>query len=73
MQAHGVYWRDILDQGYAVAFGPVADPKGAFGVCIVELPANMDPRILADADPVIKANAGFVFEVHPMLSAVVRK
>jgi uncharacterized protein len=73
MQAHGVYWRGQLERGFAVAFGPVADPKGVFGVCIVELPAGVDPRAIANDDPVIKANAGFTFEIYPMPTAVVRK
>jgi hypothetical protein len=55
-----------MKKGLAIAFGPVADPKGSYGIGIVQLPDDSDPRILGLNDPVIKANAGFDFEVHPM-------
>ncbi len=70
MQEHGQYWRAQMAQGKVVAFGPVADPKGAFGVAIVRLEDGVDPKSLTDGDPVIKANAGFSFDIYPMLQAV---
>jgi hypothetical protein len=32
MQQHAAYWRVLLAEGKAIAFGPVADPKGAWGL-----------------------------------------
>lgn len=49
-----------------LAFGPVADPKGAYGIAVAQLENGADTLPLADNDPVIKANAGFSFEIHPM-------
>ena len=66
MQAHGLYWRGLMAKGMVLAFGPVADPKGTFGIAVVQLEDGTDARLLADNDPVIKSNSGFSFEIHPM-------
>jgi len=55
-----------MAKGMVLAFGPVADPKGAYGIAVVQLENGADTLPLADNDPVIKANAGFSFEIHPM-------
>ena len=66
MQEHVAYWRDLMKKGLVVAFGPVADPKGSYAIAIIQLQDNSDAITLGTNDPVIKANAGFNFEVHPM-------
>ncbi len=66
MQEHVVYWSGLMRQGLVVAFGPVADPKGFYGIGIIQLEEGADANILGANDPVIMANAGFQFEVHPM-------
>lgn len=70
MQEHGQYWRGLMSEGNVVAFGPVADPNGPFGIAVVRLADGADVRLLTDSDPVIKANAGFSFEIFPMPQAV---
>ena len=72
MLEHSQYWRGLLEQGYAVGFGPVADPAGPFGMGLLELPNEVDPASLLENDPVIKANAGFRTEIFSMPRAVVR-
>src|ERR1700674_1412576 len=37
MLKHVAYWRELLDEGTAIVFGPVADPKGTWGVGIVRV------------------------------------
>jgi hypothetical protein len=56
-----------------VAFGPVADPKGAFGVGLWVVPDDVDVAAICAADPVIKSDLGFRYELHPMPSLVTRK
>lgn len=70
MQEHSQYWRGLMAEGNVVAFGPVADPNGGFGIAVVRLADGADVKLLADSDPVIKANAGFRFEILPMPQAV---
>jgi len=73
MQEHGAYLRTFAEQGTAVVFGPVADPKGFFGVGIFELPDDADINAICAGDPTIKSGLGFRYEIHPMPRAVVRK
>lgn len=70
MQEHAAYWRGLMKEGLVVAFGPVADPKGPYGIAIIRLHDGADADALGADDPVIKAEAGFGFEVHPMPSVV---
>jgi len=73
MSEHAVYWKALMKQGKVIAFGPVADPNGPYGIAIVQLPeADISgARALAADDPVIQGDIGFGVEVHPMLSLVV--
>jgi hypothetical protein len=70
MREHSAYWSGLMARGLVHAFGPVADPAGAYGVALASLDDGADPQTLADADPVIKANAGFRIVVLPMPSLV---
>ena len=71
LQAHVGYWTDLMARGVAVAFGPVADPAGTYGVAIVRLPPDADPHELSRADPAVTADLGFTAEIHPMPQAAV--
>jgi len=69
MQEHALYWKDLTVKRIAVAFGPVLDPKGVWGLAIVEAANEQDVRALGANDPAIKA--GLRFEVYPMPGAIV--
>lgn len=71
MRGHVAYWAEHMTAGRVIAFGPVADPKGSYGIGIIRLEDGGDALALAAQDPVIVANAGFGFEVHPMPRLVV--
>jgi uncharacterized protein len=70
MEEHASYWGGQMGEGRVVAFGPVADPRGAYGIAILRLGDGADPNALALADPAVKANTGFTFEIHPMPQVV---
>ena len=72
MQEHAAYWKEWLGRGNVVAFGLVADPRGAFGVGIVDFESEADARSFADGDPTIRSGLGFQVEVLPMPMGVVR-
>ena len=73
MGEHAKYWRGMLAAGNALAFGPVADPKGAWGVGILELDGGEDAVKRVEAgDPAVSANIGFRYEILSMPTAVVR-
>lgn len=70
MTDHVTYWSQLLSAGTAVAFGPVLDPAGVFGLAIVEADEAELTRIAA-GDPVVQAGIGTV-ETFPMPRAIVR-
>ena len=73
MQQHVVYLSAFSEKGWAIVYGPVADPAGFFGVVVWELPDDADLKAICAEDPTVKSNSGFRYEVHPMPRAVVRK
>jgi hypothetical protein len=64
MEEHAIYWKDLTDRGIAVVFGLVLDPKGPWGVAIVDVADEPDARVLGINDPAVKA--GLTFDVYPM-------
>ena len=72
MQAHSVYWRERMAEGKVIVFGPVADPKGPWGLGVVRVTSEAELRSFELGDPVIAANRGFRYESLPMLRAIVK-
>ena len=73
MAEHGVYWKDLANRGIALLFGPVLDPKGSWGLAVVETKDEAEVRAIGRNDPAIKSNQGFGFEIHPMPQVSLRK
>ncbi len=71
MQDHAAYWRDWMSKGNVVAFGPVWDPAGAYGIGIVQFADDAAVRSFAGDDPTIRGGAGFRVEIHPMPRGVI--
>jgi len=69
LQDHAFYWSGLVSKGIAVVFGPVVEPAEVYGICVLRLNGEMNPRVIADGDPAIKADAGFDFEIFPMQGA----
>ena len=66
MQDHVAYWTDLLGKGKAIAFGPVMDPKGPWGVGIVSVRDRDELRALQENDPAIRAQIGLRYEAYEM-------
>jgi uncharacterized protein YciI len=66
MQEHVVYWTGHAQAGTVIAFGPVADPKGAWGVAIVEVDDEPTIKKLTDEDPAMRGAIGMRYEILPM-------
>ena len=52
--------------------GPVLDPKGTYGIAVLEVEDQAIAQNIASSDPAITSQAGFRFEVHSMIDAKVR-
>jgi uncharacterized protein YciI len=70
MLAHVAYWTGLTRAGSVVAFGPVGDADGPFGIGIVLAEDQAAAESLRDADPVMQAIDGFTTEITPMLQLV---
>lgn len=71
MTEHGAYFTDLMNRGIAIVFGPVFDPKGVWGLGIVEAENEDQVRILMADDPSIKSGLNTV-EIY-QIRAVLRK
>ncbi|HMO79707.1 MAG TPA: hypothetical protein PKD24_02850 [Pyrinomonadaceae bacterium] len=69
--SHAEFWREQVENGKAVAFGPVADPNGSYTIAILRLDPEVDPSTIVAGDPALISLAGFTYEVHPMPGAFV--
>jgi uncharacterized protein YndB with AHSA1/START domain len=70
MQLHGVYWAGKLAEGKTIAFGPVADPSGGWGMGLLRVANAGEVDGLTSNDPVMLAQKGFRYEVFSMPRAV---
>ena len=66
MQSHVGYWSSKVAGGTALAFGPVADPKGGYGIGIIKVAGMDEMTALRDADPAMQAGIGFSYDILPM-------
>lgn len=72
MAQHVQHWREQLDAGRAIAFGPVADPSGSWGLGLACVEDDAVLTEMLARDPAILANIGMRYEVLPMPMAVTR-
>jgi uncharacterized protein len=73
MQEHFAYWHRLMEKRKVVVVGPVLDPKGTYGIAVLEVEDTAIAENLAKNDPAITSKAGFSFEVHSMIDAKVRQ
>jgi uncharacterized protein YciI len=72
MAEHAVYWKGLTDKGIVLVFGPVLDPKGTWGMGVVEVETEADARAIIANDPVSKSGLG-AYEISPMRVGMARK
>lgn len=69
MATHGQYWRARMAEGKVLAFGPVADPAGPYGLGVVVVDDLAAAEALRDADPAV-TELGFSVEIAPAVRLV---
>jgi uncharacterized protein YciI len=69
MLQHVEYWKDFLNKGIVVVYGPVMDPEGVYGIGIVGVDDEKQLFSLMENDPAAMINN---YEFYPM-RAVVRE
>jgi len=65
MQQHIAYVRTFFDGGQVLAYGPVLDPAGAFGVALLEVNDEAEAHKFAKEDPSIVAGLN-TYTITPM-------
>lgn len=65
---HSAFWREHLEKGIAVAFGPVIEPNTPWGVALFYAEDDAAAQALAAEDPAYKA--GMQVEIYPMAALV---
>ena len=72
MERHFGYWHDQMSRGSALVFGPVADPQGAYGIAVLNVPNEAAAKAICTGDPAITARVGFTFKLYEMPNAVAK-
>ena len=70
MHQHVAYWTDLMNKGKVIAFGPVLDPKGGYGLGIVCVDNEEELNLLMKDDP---ANGLNRYEWNKMLAITKEK
>ena len=70
MMEHVGYWSGLSEQGNVVAYGPVNDPLGSYGIGIILAECHIEAEAIRDGDPAVRSPHGFRTEIAPMLRLV---
>jgi uncharacterized protein YndB with AHSA1/START domain len=72
MGAHAAYWAGFFEKGVALAYGPVIDPSGPFGLGVLKVRDEDELRAFESGDPAITSGRGFAYVHFPMPNVVAR-
>ncbi|MDQ6813412.1 MAG: YciI family protein [Bacteroidota bacterium] len=67
MQQHIAYWKEYIQPGIMLVFGPVLDPTGIYGLGIIAVDHEDQVAPLIENDPASKINN---YGYHAMLAVV---
>lgn len=70
MQKHVAYWMPYVEDGTVTVLGPVMDPKGGYGIAILNVDNEEQLKTLMDNDP---ANGLNHYEYYPMRAVTKQK
>ncbi len=70
MLQHVAYWTELMNKGMVVVFGPVMDPKEAYGIGVVEVEGEEQLKELIKNDPATSINR---YEYYPMRAVIPAK
>lgn len=67
MMAHVAYWTELMNKGKVLAFGPVMDPAGIYGLGIIAVDDEQEVEAFIAGDPAGTINR---YEYFPMMAVV---
>ena len=65
MGQHAAYVKELFKTGAVLAYGPVFDPEGSFGIGLLEMENLDQARQMGENDPTVKAGLN-TYTVSPM-------
>jgi uncharacterized protein YciI len=71
MGRHVAHWKPLIDSGRMVAFGPVLDETGSWGLGVVDADGEDELRAFADKDPVVTSGTATIV-IGRLLAGFVR-
>jgi uncharacterized protein YciI len=71
MGRHAAYWQPLIDSGDMIAFGPVLDSAGSWGLGVVESEDEDRIRAMAAGDPAVTSGTAAI-EIGKMVAGYVR-
>ena len=71
MGRHAAHWQRFIDSGQVVAFGPVLDATGSWGLGLIEEADEDELRAFAAEDPVVTSGTADI-EIGKMLAGFAR-
>ena len=54
MQQHAAYWKEYMDKGKVIVFGPVLDPNAVYGFGILSVDDEQEVKDFIACDPANK-------------------
>lgn len=73
MREHGAYWAARQAEGKMLLFGPVADPKGGWGMAVLRVSSEAELHELQSHDPAVLGHSGLYYENLPMPRVIFRE
>lgn len=71
MQAHMGYWKELTNKKNAIVYGPVFDPKGVYGMAVIEVENEQQADEIAKNDPAVVSKV-CTCELIPMQMGMTR-
>lgn len=71
MQQHMQYWTELTHQRSSIVYGPVFEPKGVFGMAVIEVNSEEEANNIAKNDPAVSSEV-CAYELIPMQVGLMR-
>ncbi|WP_242689168.1 YciI family protein [Pedobacter sp. SYSU D00535] len=72
MESHILYWNGLFAERKTLVYGPVLDPKGVFGLAILEVESEEEAQQMISEDPAVTSGIN-QYELLPMMVGLVRQ
>ena len=72
MGRHMNYWSELTNAGKSIVYGPVFDPKGVYGMAVIEVANPEEADEISKSDPAVSTTL-CQYELIPMQVGMIRK